>query len=68
MIRLIFRLLCPAPREVLALAERESDPREAASFEAIHVGPVLAFAGLVAIGVLGIVMAPIRLVARILSR
>jgi hypothetical protein len=57
-------LLRPSPAEVLAVAHREGDMRSANSFSPICPGPVVAVAGLIAIGLVGGLAAPFRLGAR----
>lgn len=46
--------LKPRDREVMALAEREADPRSAAQFEPIGRGPWFAVAGLAVVGLLSL--------------
>lgn len=46
--------LKPRDREVLALAEREADPRSAARFEPICRGPWFAVAALAVVGLLSL--------------
>lgn len=46
--------LKPRDREVLALAEREADPRRAAQFEPICRGPWFAIIALAVVGLLSI--------------
>lgn len=63
--------LKPRDQEVLALAEREADPRSAAQFEPISRGPWFAVIALAAVGLLslpGMVWRVARALARPAAR
>lgn len=68
MIQRVVAMLRPSPRSVVALAQRETDPAAVAGFEPILLGPVMTLVALVAIGVAGIVVAPFRLIGRLVRR
>ena len=67
-LRGIVRLLRPTAHEIVLLARREVDPRQFAAFQPIHLGPFVSFIALLAIGLAGALVAPIRIVRRLLSR
>jgi hypothetical protein len=56
--------LRPDGRELVRLVRSETDPDQYASFQPITAGPVVAVAGLMLVGVLGILAAPIRLLKK----
>jgi hypothetical protein len=60
--------LRPDADEITAVARAETDPARYSSFAPITAGPAVAVAALTAIGILGIVLAPIRLLKHIRSR
>jgi hypothetical protein len=51
---------------VVRLARREGDPLYYASFEPLHAGPVGATLALAAIAICGVLIAPFRIVGRLL--
>ena len=57
--------LRPSGNEILQLARAEMDPACYARFEPLTAGPVCALAGLVAVAMLGILAAPMRLLRRV---
>lgn len=56
--------LRPNGRELHRLVRMETDPAHAHRFEELTPGPVLAVAGLVLVGICGVVSAPFRLLRR----
>ncbi len=62
-----FALLRPSGPEVLKLVRAEMDPARAAAFEQLCFGPLLSALALIAVVLLGALIAPARLIARLLG-
>lgn len=66
--RRVIEALRPDAKELAGLVRAETDPARYASFEPITAGPAAAVASLAAIGIAGMLIAPIRLLARLRKR
>jgi len=53
--------LRPDPEAIMDVVHAEMKPARYSSFKPITAGPLVAFAGLATIGILGLLLAPIRL-------
>jgi hypothetical protein len=60
-------MLRPSAEAVVELARRETDPAYSRAFEPLHLGPVVSFALLLAIGAAGAILAPYRIFANLIG-